>query len=121
MINITRLWTGAEQPADHLRYGQGHGHGRFAGGAAESCAPASSRVRKPIVVWNITRTCNLKCIHCYADASARKFEGELDWDQCCAVIDDLADYKVNALLFPEGSRWCIRALWNCWNVPPGKG
>ena len=25
MINITRLWTGAEQPADHLRYGQGHG------------------------------------------------------------------------------------------------
>ena len=102
MINITRLWTGAEQPADHLRYGQGHGHGRFAGGAAESCAPASSRVRKPIVVWNITRTCNLKCIHCYADASARKFEGELDWDQCCAVIDDLADYKVNALLFSGG-------------------
>ena len=102
MINITRLWTGAEQPADHLRYGQGHGHGRSAGGAVESCAPASSRVRKPIVVWNITRTCNLKCVHCYADASARKFEGELDWDQCCAVIDDLADYKVNALLFSGG-------------------
>ena len=121
MINITRLWTGAEQPADHLRYGQGHGHGRFAGGAVESCAPASSRARKPIVVWNITRTCNLKCVHCYADASARKFKGELDWDQCCAVIDDLADYKVNALLFSGGSRWCIRALWNCWNVPPEKG
>ena len=102
MINITRLWTGAEQPADHLRYGQGHGHGRFAGGAAESCAPASSRMRKPIVVWNITRTCNLKCVHCYADASARKFKGELDWEQCCAVIDDLADYKVNALLFSGG-------------------
>ena len=102
MINITRLWTGAEQPADHLRYGQGHGHGRSAGGAVESCAPASSRVRKPIVVWNITRTCNLKCVHCYADASARKFDGELDWDQCCTVIDDLADYKVNALLFSGG-------------------
>lgn len=68
----------------------------------ESCAPASSRVRKPIVVWNITRTCNLKCVHCYADASARKFDGELDWDQCCTVIDDLADYKVNALLFSGG-------------------
>ncbi len=78
-------------------------------------------MRKPIVVWNITRTCNLKCVHCYADASARKFKGELDWEQCCAVIDDLADYKVNALLFQEGSRWCILVLWNCWNVPPGKG
>lgn len=37
-----------------------------------------------------------------ADASARKFDGELDWDQCCTVIDDLADYKVNALLFSGG-------------------
>jgi radical SAM protein with 4Fe4S-binding SPASM domain len=102
MINITRLWTGAEQPADHLRYGSGHGHGRAAGGAAEGCAPTSSRKRKPIVVWNITRTCNLKCVHCYADASASKFAGELDWDQCCDVIDDLAAYQVNALLFSGG-------------------
>lgn len=102
MINITRLWTGAEQPADHLRYGHGSGHGRAAGGAADSCAPASSRARKPIVVWNITRTCNLRCVHCYADAAAQQFPGELTWDQCCSVIDDLATYKVNALLFSGG-------------------
>lgn len=102
MINITRLWTGSEQPADHLRYGSGYGMGRLAGGAAEGCSPTSSRQRKPIVVWNITRTCNLRCIHCYADASAAHYEGELDWDQCCAVIDDLADYHVNALLFSGG-------------------
>ena len=25
MINITKLWTGAAQPADHIRYGLGHG------------------------------------------------------------------------------------------------
>ena len=31
-----------------------------------------------------------------------EFDGELDWDQCCTVIDDLADYKVNALLFSGG-------------------
>lgn len=102
MINITRLWTGEEQPADHLRYGRGHGHGRAAGGAADSCAPTSSRARKPIVVWNITRTCNLKCVHCYADASASKYPGELDWDQCCGVIDNLADYGASALLFSGG-------------------
>ena len=102
MINITRLWTGAEQPADHIRYGHGSGHGRAAGGAAESCAPSSSRVRKPIVVWNITRTCNLRCVHCYADAAASKFPGELTWEQCCEVIDDLAAYQVNAVLFSGG-------------------
>lgn len=94
MINITRLWTGAEQPADHLRYGV---HGVAAHGA-----PASSRSRKPIVVWNITRTCNLRCVHCYADSHAQQYPGELSWEQCCAVIDDLAAYGASALLLSGG-------------------
>lgn len=102
MINVTRLWTGEAQPADHLRYGHGHGHGHAAGGAAAGCAPTSSRMRKPIVVWNITRTCNLRCIHCYSDSTAAHFEGELTQDQCKSVIDDLAEYGANALLLSGG-------------------
>ncbi|MCH7224997.1 radical SAM protein [Haloferula sp. A504] len=90
MINLTRLWTGHEQPADHLRYGHGHG------------APGSARKRRPIVVWNITRTCNLRCIHCYSDSMARQYPGELDWDQMKAVVDDLAAYEVPSLLFSGG-------------------
>ena len=101
MINITKLWTGAAQPADHIRYGQGHGNAALNTSTA-ACMPASSRVRKPIVVWNITRTCNLRCVHCYADSHAERYAGELSWEQCCAVIDDLADYKVNALLLSGG-------------------
>ena len=101
MINITKLWTGISQPADHIRYGQGHGDNNPHSSTA-TCAPTSARTRKPIVVWNITRTCNLRCVHCYADSHAEKYAGELDWDQCCAVIDDLADYKVNALLLSGG-------------------
>ncbi len=101
MINITKLWTGAAQPADHIRYGQGHGC-NLPNSSTAACMPASSRVRKPIVVWNITRTCNLRCVHCYADSHAERYPGELDWDQCCQVIDDLAEYKVNALLLSGG-------------------
>lgn len=101
MINITKLWTGAAQPADHIRYGQGHGSADPQSSTA-CCAPASSRLRKPIVVWNITRTCNLRCVHCYADSHAEKYPGELNWEQCCSVIDDLARYRVNALLLSGG-------------------
>lgn len=101
MINITKLQTGASQPADHIRYGQGDGTAHPHASTA-ACTPASSRTRKPIVVWNITRTCNLRCIHCYADSHAERYPGELSWEQCCAVIDDLADYKVNALLLSGG-------------------
>ncbi len=103
MINITRLWTGISQPADHLRYGQQHGHRPSHGHASTaSCLPSSSRKRKPIVVWNITRTCNLRCVHCYADSHPQAYTGELSWEQCCEVIDDLADYGVSALLLSGG-------------------
>ena len=93
MINITRLWTGTQQPADHLRYGVSD---------ADTCAPSTARKRKPIVVWNITRTCNLRCVHCYADSHAEIYPGELTLEQCCAVIDDLADYGASALLLSGG-------------------
>lgn len=101
MINITKLWTGISQPADHIRYGQGSGENTPHSSTA-ACMPSSARTRKPIVVWNITRTCNLRCVHCYADSHAERYPGELSWEQCCAVIDDLADYKVNALLLSGG-------------------
>lgn len=95
MINISRLWAGINQPADHLRYGLHSKPGM-------PCAPTSSRTRRPIVVWNITRTCNLRCVHCYADSHAENYPGELTLEQCFAVIDDLSKYEVNALLLSGG-------------------
>ena len=90
MINLTKLWTGAAQPADGLRYGHGRG------------AMHSARKRRPIVVWNITRTCNLRCVHCYSDSMAQQYPGELDWDQMQAVVADLAAYRIPSLLLSGG-------------------
>jgi Fe-coproporphyrin III synthase len=90
MINITKLYCGHTQPADALRYGQGAG------------APKSAAERKPIVVWNITRRCNLRCIHCYSDSAACTYPGELTWGQCQEVVEDLANYGVPALLLSGG-------------------
>jgi len=90
MINITKLYCGLSQPADALRYGQGHG------------APRSAAERKPIVVWNITRRCNLRCIHCYSDSDAREYPGELSWEQCRSVLDDLAQFGVPGVLLSGG-------------------
>jgi sulfatase maturation enzyme AslB (radical SAM superfamily) len=65
------------------------------------CA-ATAAERRPIVVWNITRRCNLKCLHCYQDSDSRHYPGELDWQQCQGVVDDLAQFKVPALLLSGG-------------------
>ena len=90
MINLTKLWTGVAQPADGLRYGHGEG------------AQVAARGRKPIVVWNITRTCNLRCVHCYSDSNALQYPGELDWEQMQEVVADLAAYQVPSLLLSGG-------------------
>ncbi|NJM55300.1 MAG: radical SAM protein [Verrucomicrobiae bacterium] len=90
MLNLTKLYCGLAQPADALRYGCGDN------------APRSAAERKPIVVWNITRRCNLACIHCYSDSAARHYPGELDWSQCRAVVDDLAAFGVPGLLLSGG-------------------
>jgi|TARA_B100001964_G_C14191612_1_gene581345 putative heme d1 biosynthesis radical SAM protein NirJ1 len=58
--------------------------------------------KKPIVVWNTTRKCNLRCKHCYADASNREFSGELSVKESTTMIDDLAAFKVPVLLFSGG-------------------
>jgi radical SAM protein with 4Fe4S-binding SPASM domain len=94
MINLTKLWTGVAQPADSLRYGHGTGHG--------SGMHTGARARKPITVWNITRTCNLRCVHCYSDSNAAQYPGELTWAQMENVIEDLSVYQIPSLLLSGG-------------------
>jgi putative heme d1 biosynthesis radical SAM protein NirJ1 len=56
----------------------------------------------PVVVWNTTRTCNLKCIHCYSNSESKKYEGELDTGEALRFIDHLAEFKVPVILFSGG-------------------
>ena len=101
MINLTKLWTGVAQPADALRYGHHSGHPSSHTGGP-SGAPATARARKPIVVWNLTRTCNLRCVHCYSDSNAAQYPSELTWPQMEAVVADLAAYQAPSLLLSGG-------------------
>ena len=56
----------------------------------------------PVVVWNSTRTCNLKCRHCYMSSDAKKYQNELTTAEAKQFIDDLADFNVPVLLFSGG-------------------
>ena len=92
MISITKLLCGTDYYGDTLRYSsdsQGQVHGAVRG-------------RGPVVVWNCTRTCNLKCIHCYSNSDSRAYEGELTTEEALRFIDDLAEFKVPVILFSGG-------------------
>lgn len=99
MIDVTYLYCGKESASVPHRYGRELNETKEVEGY--KVAEIASG-RKPIVVWNITRTCNLKCLHCYSDSDNKKYQGELSTDEAKALIDDLAEFKVPALLFSGG-------------------
>jgi radical SAM protein with 4Fe4S-binding SPASM domain len=109
MVNITKVYCGEEQPADGLRYGHGQG------------APKTAAERRPIVVWNVTRTCNLRCVHCYSDSYAQKYPGELTHDEALRVIDDLAAFHVPAVLFSGGEPLTRPDVFDLMGYAVGKG
>ncbi|MFW6297402.1 MAG: 12,18-didecarboxysiroheme deacetylase [Desulfosalsimonas sp.] len=95
MIGISKLYCGTVEPSDALRYGRNSGQ-------LPSHLLQFSEDKRPVVVWNITQRCNLKCIHCYAHAKAGKQKNELSTQEGKALIDDLADMGVPVLLFSGG-------------------
>ena len=57
---------------------------------------------KPVVIWNLTRRCNLKCRHCYTVSADVDFPGELTHEQALGVLDDLGDFGIPALILSGG-------------------
>lgn len=72
----------------------------------ELVAPTPVRRRtgtvKPVVIWNLTRTCNLRCRHCYTTSADVPFPGELSHAQAMAVLDDLHAFGIPALILSGG-------------------
>ncbi len=95
MIGISKLYCGTVEPSDALRYGR-------RAGDLPSHLLQFSMDKKPVVVWNVTRACNLRCVHCYAGAVDRAGEKELDFAEGTRLIDDLADFGVPVVLFSGG-------------------
>lgn len=95
MIGISKLYCGTVESSDALRYG------RLSKDLPSHLLQFSAD-KKPVVVWNVTRACNLKCIHCYAHAVSRSRETELTTEQAKTMIDDLAQFGVPVLLFSGG-------------------
>jgi MoaA/NifB/PqqE/SkfB family radical SAM enzyme len=92
MISITKLLMDTPNFGDSLRY-EPHAHKATNGVGAG---------RGPVVVWNCTKTCNLKCVHCYARSEAIKYQNELTHEEGIKLIDQLADFNVPVLLFSGG-------------------
>ncbi|MDY0188257.1 MAG: 12,18-didecarboxysiroheme deacetylase [Syntrophus sp. (in: bacteria)] len=95
MIGISKLYCGAVEPADVLRYNRESGR-------LPSHLLQFSKDKRPVIVWNMTRRCNLKCVHCYSSSQNIQYSDELTTAEAKAMIEDLAAFGSPVLLFSGG-------------------
>jgi 12,18-didecarboxysiroheme deacetylase len=95
MIGISKLYCGTVEPSDALRYGRDSSQ-------LPSHLLQFSKDKRPVIVWNVTQRCNLKCVHCYAHAKNTSFDNELSTEQGKQLIDDLAGFGSPVMLFSGG-------------------
>ncbi len=114
LIGISKLYCGTIEPSDPLRYGRESGR-------LPSHLLQFSKDKKPVVVWNVGRRCNLRCIHCYSRSTDRKYEGELSTDEGMALIDDLVDFGSPVLLLSGGEPLMRKDIFHLAGYATGKG
>jgi len=83
MINISKLYCGLEGQSDDLRYGKENSSG-------------------PVVVYNCTAKCNLKCLHCYSFSAHPECNNELSTVEAKQLLLQLAEAKCPVVLFSGG-------------------
>jgi len=95
MIGISKLYCGTVEASDPLRYGRSSKD-------LPSHLLQFSKDKRPVVVWNVGRRCNLRCVHCYSESRDKEYTDELTHEQGLKLIDDLAQFGVPVLLFSGG-------------------
>ncbi len=114
MIGISKLFCGQVEPSDAIRYGRHSG-------TLPSHLLQFSQDKKPVVVWNMTRRCNLKCVHCYAHALEEEGKDDISTEQGKALIDDLAAFGAPVMLFSGGEPLVRKDLIELAHYATGKG
>jgi len=83
MINISKLYCGLAGESDDLRYSGDTSLG-------------------PVVVYNCTSRCNLRCLHCYSSSQSNRYDDELDTPQAKRFLSQLTDVNCPVVLFSGG-------------------
>jgi pseudo-rSAM protein/SPASM domain protein len=106
MIGVSKLLLGAVSESDGLRY-----RAACVGGPDQIDYNKNHvKSNKPIVVWNTTKQCNLKCVHCYASATTEPLENELNTDEGKGLLEDVAKYGCPVVLFSGGEPFLRKDL-----------
>ena len=55
-----------------------------------------------MIAWEVTRSCNLNCVHCRAAANCSPYPGELSTEKCFQLIDEIAAMSSPVIILTGG-------------------
>lgn len=90
MIPVTVMVTGRGTVSHSIK-------GRFGPGSPSKF----SSVFRPVIVWNMTYACNLRCMHCYIKAGEAGGD-ELSHEEALDLIDQITEIKSPLLILSGG-------------------
>jgi radical SAM protein with 4Fe4S-binding SPASM domain len=94
MISLTKMLTGRATVSERITYRNDRSY-------IPTPLRELRRNLSPVTIINVTGRCNLRCVHCYANAG-NPAKGELTTEELKRLIDELAELRIPVLLFSGG-------------------
>jgi heme b synthase len=74
-----------------------------------------------MVAWELTRSCNLACVHCRASAERGPYSGELSTKECFRMMDEIASVGKPVLILTGGEPLLRTDIFELARYGSGKG
>jgi len=74
-----------------------------------------------MVAWEITRGCNLSCLHCRALSGEGPYPGELTTEECLRLVDDIASFADPIIILTGGEPMMRPDVYRIAEYGTGKG
>jgi heme b synthase len=79
-----------------------HPHHSRTSPAPSSVSEKASGSQPRLIAWEVTRTCNLACVHCRAAAQDRPYENELSTEESFNFLDNVAGFAQPIIILTGG-------------------
>ncbi len=75
-------------------------------------SPGSPVYLPRLIAWEVTRSCNLNCVHCRAAAQFGPYCNELNEEEICATLDNIASFCKPIIILTGGEPMLRADIWN---------
>ncbi len=104
--------TKAGHPGDHPVNHPGTGDPLAHPGGRPGEKPGEKIWTPRLIAWELTRSCNLDCVHCRAAARFGPYPNELNTEECMNFMEDVASFAKPIMIMTGGEPMLRDDIWD---------